>query len=554
MSRFKTVVLHATVLFSYLAAAIIRTFPLVTGITRIFPAGHTDVFGFLWNNWWIHYAITHLYLKPYLTTYIFAPFRLDLRLHTVGFLYGLLSLPLMPLLGQIGVLDIQVFATVALNGYATFMLVRYLLGNDRVGFVCGLLVSSTWAVNFHIFSGRPSCSAFWPAILSMYFFLRLLDEPRRSRSVLLAMSLVATLLTDQQVALFGGFWLVILGAHSIVRRRGDVCNASFLTGVSIAIFAASCAAYVLFFRPLKLDVGYNVPGAIEAVNYSYGPASFVNAKLVWFMYGTVVPIGLIAALFLSRQVPGVGVWAFGAVGFFVLALGPVIHGTKIPLPFALVHKLPGMAQFRFPYRFLMPGAFGAVMATGVALSWLLTKLEVKGQRRLLSIVVLVILVDLVGVTIHSRFPTRTMPSASFYEQIARDGRDCLILEIPVGVRTGTDRIGKDGEILTFYQPIHRKRLINGFVARAPLAAMDYYRASPALMYLANEKPPPGDVEEDLTAKMDALNVGYVVVHPEMLEPQQVQATLKLLDHVGGLTRIAQTGGLIVFRRELSGAH
>jgi hypothetical protein len=133
-----------------------------------------------------------------------------------------------------------------------------------------------------------------------------------------------------------------------------------------------------------------------------------------------------------------------------------------------------------------------------------------------------------------------------YEEIARDARDCVVVEVPVGVRTGTDRIGR-GEALTFYQTVRRKRLVNGFVARGPLAALDYYRASPALMFLAHEPAPPGDRAADLRQKIHDLDACYIVVHPEMMEAAWVGETVQLLTTLDGLTRIDTGDALVAFR-------
>jgi hypothetical protein len=142
-----------------------------------------------------------------------------------------------------------------------------------------------------------------------------------------------------------------------------------------------------------------------------------------------------------------------------------------------------------------------------------------------------------------------MPSEPVYAEIGRDPVPSVLLEVPVGVRNGTDRIGVDGEILTYYQPTHGKRLVNGFVARSPLAAIDYYRRSPAFMYLAGEVPPPGDLTADLHQKIAELGVGYVVVHPNMMKPERVAPTLRLLASVPGLTPIASRPDLVAFRRD-----
>jgi len=144
------------------------------------------------------------------------------------------------------------------------------------------------------------------------------------------------------------------------------------------------------------------------------------------------------------------------------------------------------------------------------------------------------------------FPTQTMPRLQIYETIAHDPRDCVVLEVPVGVRTGTDRIGT-GEALSFYQPIHRKRLISGSTSRMPLDALAFYRASPAIMFLAGEPPIDGDLLSDVRTRIDELHVGYIVIHSTMLDPGRLQSILRLLSNLSGLTRLDSDPEVIVFR-------
>lgn len=195
----------------------------------------------------------------------------------------------------------------------------------------------------------------------------------------------------------------------------------------------------------------------------------------------------------------------------------------------------------------MPAALGMSVAGGLLLSRIVAPLEAKNARRFLAIVGVLIAGDAVAHRFLEGFSIQTMASEPFYAKIGRDPRDCLVLEVPVGVRTGTDRIGP-GETLSFYQPTHGKRLINGFAARVPVVAPDYYRQSPALMVLANESPPPGDIESDLRFRLNELQVGYVVVHPEMVGPDRLPQVLDLLSRAVDLTRVQSSGDLIVFQR------
>ena len=359
---------RAAVAAAYFGIAIVRTFPLIARPGTSLPARHTDVFGFVWNNWWLFHAVTHGLSKPYVTTSIFAPFRLDLRLHTAGFLNALLAIPFFPWVGQVGVLNLQVFAAVVLNGYAMFTLAAYVARDGSIGFLCGLLIAATEAINFHLGSGRPSCAALWPAIFAVYFSLRTLDAPTLRNAALCAVFIGAMFLMDQQVALFGSVWLSFVGVDALMRRGRSLLRRPVLLATALPMLVGALAAYLLYFRALKYDVGYAVPGADEAVHDSPGIDFFGHPTYIWMTYGTVLPIAAVVALLLVRRLPEIRVWALGAWAFLVLTLGPVIHGTRIPLPFALVRNLPGMAQFRFPYRFQRGAVLGATIALGLMLA------------------------------------------------------------------------------------------------------------------------------------------------------------------------------------------
>jgi hypothetical protein len=92
--------------------------------------------------------------------------------------------------------------------------------------------------------------------------------------------------------------------------------------------------------------------------------------------------------------------------------------------------------------------------------------------------------------------------------------------------------------------------VNGSTSRLPVAALEYYRSSPAIMFLAGEKLPPGDLAADLERRMRELNVGYVIVHPSMLEKEHLTAVMALLQGARGLKRLEVPSELVVFRRDV----
>src|SRR5437867_13193484 len=54
---------------------------------------------FLWDIWWLKRALLELHTNPFHTDAIFHPVGVDLYLHTLAPLRGLLALPLLPWLG-----------------------------------------------------------------------------------------------------------------------------------------------------------------------------------------------------------------------------------------------------------------------------------------------------------------------------------------------------------------------------------------------------------------------------------------------------------------------
>ena len=157
------------------------------------------------------------------------------------------------------------------------------------------------------------------------------------------------------------------------------------------------------------------------------------------------------------------------------------------------------------------------------------------------------MIDVAAYRAVSGFPLQTRRHHPVYATLAAEHDARAILEVPVGMRTGTDLIGT-GETLSFHQSIHRRRLINGMIARVPLEALDYYSRSPALMFLADQTDAPvSDLTADLTRVLDDLDAAYVVVHPQLLSEPRRQAVVSFIEDFGGLRRVYADAEILVFR-------
>ncbi|MDX1665001.1 MAG: hypothetical protein R3272_14515 [Candidatus Promineifilaceae bacterium] len=243
------------------------------------------------------------------------------------------------------------------------------------------------------------------------------------------------------------------------------------------------------------------------------------------------------------------VWLVAAALFLLLSLGIVFQPTDIPLPFAALRRLPGMGQFRTPYRFVIPATVGLSLAVGAAATYWRARLRPSPAQIgvVLGLFIALAVVDSRSV---APFALQRYPEARIYEEIgAREG-DFLVLQVPVGLRSGTQRFG-NGDPLQYYQTVYEKRAINAMVARIPRRWFDTYQRSPAFRFLGGEAIGEMEpVERDLNERLQAFNVGFIVVHRTMLPTERLQAIEALLDQQPGLALVREPPTIRLYETSL----
>jgi hypothetical protein len=444
----------------------------------------------------------------------------------------------------------QILVTGALNTYGVFLLVRHWVHRSDVALILGAAVGSISATTFHLLAGRPSCGAVWTIAVATLCLIRLLDQPCLRRGLEFGTALIVMLVADQQLSIFGG---VLMGAYlagTAATRPNLLRQRTLLVPVVVALIMIAVPVRVLFIRPFFQTPGYTVPGPDEALHYSTPFMHLFIRAGFWRTYGLVLAIGLLAAIRRiatgrrdRRVIFGLLCTLFG----IVMTLGPRVSGTRIPLPFAAMRHLPGFAMFRAPYRFQIVAAFGLALAAAPVLARWLAGMTGRSVRRSVLIALVLLLVgDAVARRWVIGFKTHEIVAAPIYETVRNTPGECVLLEVPVGVRCGTDVIGR-GDDLMLFQTIHGKRMINAYPSRLPLVALDYYRKSPALMFLANEVPPPGDIAADLDERLRRLGVGIILVHRDLLDPDRFEAIMRLLQERRDLERMPTLGSVVAFR-------
>ncbi len=112
---------------------------------------------------------------------------------------------------------------------------------------------------------------------------------------------------------------------------------------------------------------------------------------------------------------------------------------------------------------------------------------------------------------------------AFYHQIGQEQGDPydkeVVLEVPNAVGTGEVLIGDPRAIqLQYYGMIHHKRMVNGFISRAPTEAFWYMLTDdPLLSWLGQRRYlEPDKVEPELRDHIFNWPIGYVVIHTDLI--------------------------------------
>ncbi len=182
-----------------------------------------------------------------------------------------------------------------------------------------------------------------------------------------------------------------------------------------------------------------LPQLLEANKLNYPPARVEDTAYFAFQVQNLFTrsdngdftIGLLLPLLALISIPFIRrdgerwFWLIVAMGCFILALGPYIEigGTRIDLPYALLHRLLGN-QYRTPMRFMTPAVLALTMLVCLTLDrtvfrwkWLINR--VNAQRVLVAGLMLLFIWDY---DLLKPFPITTMPDYQAYRSIAQDAR------------------------------------------------------------------------------------------------------------------------------------
>jgi hypothetical protein len=172
-------------------------------------------------------------------------------------------------------------------------------------------------------------------------------------------------------------------------------------------------------------------------------------------------------------------WGWFALVFGALALGPFLHvggmNTHVPGPWAFLRYVPVVGLARTPGRFSIVLALVVAILFAAALAWLGRRWPER-RRVIVTAIGLLLIVELLP----APRPLYSAAVPGIYRHIAPAPEDVRVLELPWGIRDGTSSVGNFTARSQFYQTVHGKRLIGGYLSRVSRRRISDTRRDPML--------------------------------------------------------------------------
>ena len=194
---------------------------------------------------------------------------------------------------------------------------------------------------------------------------------------------------------------------------------------------------------------------------------------------TFVGLFIIATAYGLYRFRRARVWVALTAFFAWLSLGPFIFvsgiDTEVPTLWALLRYLPVIGGARMPARLsiIVMLLFSVLFAAALRR---IAAAHRAHRRWVLAGVGALLLFEL------APFP-RTLYAATIpriYQTIAADPRPVRVLEMPFGIRDGLSSYGNFSAATQYYQTLHEKPLVGGYVSRVQQSEINLQRSRPML--------------------------------------------------------------------------
>ncbi|MER2599410.1 MAG: hypothetical protein ABTQ73_07820 [Caldilineales bacterium] len=581
---------HIKALCGYLLAALLLTLPLAGRLGSAI-AGNGDAPWFVWNLWWFKHSLIDGLRSPFTTDLLYYPLT-DVPITWQSPLNELGAIALHSAFGGVIAYNLLVLASFVLTGYTMYLLGLQSLAawqrhrgealTPRARQAAQWLAwgGGLWlmAGSYHIVRSQQhlALAAMQTLPLSLTLLAACWRRPTPGRGLAAGVGLALVALTSPYYAayfllpagLVASLWLV-----AEARARGLAALRPVLAALAVAAIAAA-----LLVTPFYLNFLSSSPELRQAAQRAAASVPLYSADLLaWLLppadnplwrglsaaawqpfsrgvqaettlFMGVLPL-LIALLWplLHRQAPrwALAWWGLTLLGW-LLSFGPVLrlngHELLGWMPYRLFMLLPGSYAFRAPAR---AGSLALVAGIVPVLLFCFQLWARHGFGRGRAVLLALWLAALVAsMAVTWPYPLSSAVIPPVYAQVQAAPGRAAVADLPAG-----EMFQARTAWAMFYQTVHQKPLVSGYIGRRPERLQAAEAALPFLnrffsldwaTYFSGDwrglvrSPDPAeqaaDQPEDIreaSVRLAAAGVEFVIIHRDPQHPEWFEAAALL---------------------------
>jgi hypothetical protein len=469
----------------YLALFSLFTYPLITQFpTRLF-GDMGDGLQNYWNLWWMNKSIVVMHAPFWKTPYLHYPIGTTLLGHTLNPFNGFIAIPMLRFLTLLQAYNVIVIFSFVMGGVTAFWLAYYVTRAYWPSFIGGCVFTFSAFHFAHAEGHMQLVSLEWLPLFALLWYI-LVQRPRPLIAVGAAVALLAVVLCDYYYMFFSVLLALLMVVWQAIRSR-DVFffmrRGSFVSFVSFVVIALLTSG-PLVISMLLLARSETLIGAHDTLEMSldllapFIPGGHWRFASLTEGYWSILPgnihessvylgwsvLGLLVYVWIKRR--GLssfnpGLW-FGVLGFFlILAVGPVLHvwGNQIGpavLPYGWLQTVfPPLEISGVPVRMMAMVTLAAAVI--VAMGFKLLMAGSQGKRLVALLLVLLLAVEYVP----KPLPASALTVPGYVTVLAGLKDDKGVL----------DTVANKTMIL-YYQTVHEKPIVGGYVSRLPKSVAD----------------------------------------------------------------------------------
>lgn len=540
----------------YAALTLLVTWPVARQFsTHVAGFVGRDSLQYTWSLWWSRQA----WLRgqsPAKATLIYQPWQVTNPLLAVAPLLDWLAFPLFSVLTPTQVYNTLFLLSIMFSGLAMFWLALDRTQHYGGALLAGVLYAFAAPRLGHALLGHLTHLASWWFPLAALFGLRALDHPRLRPALLCGLCAgLGVLVAPVQAAYLVAPGLLLLLGGEAVRRRQELARAYLWAGIVAIVTAAVVIAPTYGpFVVESLREGRDL-SAVGVEDYSVDPLMLITPSPYHPLWGGLVqrlryartaipeandlekiaylgllPLGLATVGWL-RSKRERWVWLMVLVVAIILAMGPELmlagRATGVPLPYALLQRLPLFSWGRTPERFLQLASFGLAMLCAYSLC------DLRPRAWLTAVLVAACLLGSLPMW---PFPEGTPKPPQ--QLVSLRDTDGVVLDLPISKR-------QIGNLAMYYQTEHGLPIIGGYIHRDPEGQRAYVKALDEAILGQREGASRSLTPSELEGLLQGLGVRHVLVHRDLVQPADVTRTAELLSAALG-TSPQDWGSVLAF--------